>query len=126
MHAVAETWNSYDAEAVLARAVWKASEMFEISQKDLAQILGVSAATLSRWVRGEKGIAPSSKEGELALLFVRMFRSLDALLGGNTEQCRTWLYSHNTHLQDVPLEKIRSVTGLVHVVEYLDAMRGKV
>ena len=34
-----------------------------------------------RILRGEKTIAPTSKEGELALLLVRVYRSLDALVG---------------------------------------------
>ena len=43
-------------------------------------ILGVSPSTLSRL--DERPLDPARKEGELAVLFVRLFRSLDALLGG--------------------------------------------
>jgi hypothetical protein len=53
-----------------------------------------------------------------------MFRSLDALLG-DTESCRKWLHAENTHLGGVPAELVRSAEGLVHVIRYLDAMRGK-
>jgi hypothetical protein len=54
-----------------------------------------------------------------------MFRSLDALLGGEAEQARAWLRAANDHLSAVPLECIQSVAGLVRVDEYLDAVRGK-
>jgi len=96
----------------------------ELSQKDVARILGLSPATVSRLPR--RPLDPTSKEGELAVLFIRLYRSLDALLGGDLEKCRRWLHAPNTHLQGIPAEMIQSVTGLVHVIEYLDAMRGKV
>ena len=60
------------------------------------------------------------------MLFVRMFRSVDALVGGDVEAARQWLHAENVHLEGVPARLIQTVTGLVDVVEYLDAMRGKV
>ena len=62
---------------------------------------------------------------ELAALFLRLFRSLDALVGGDETRSRAWMHAHNHHLNGTPAELVRSVSGLVHVVEYLDAMRGK-
>ncbi|WP_373044501.1 antitoxin Xre/MbcA/ParS toxin-binding domain-containing protein [Vulgatibacter sp.] len=114
------------ASEVLTRAVLRAADLLGVSQKELAAIVGVSAATLSRIASGQKKLAPASKEGELGLLFVRVFRSLDALLGGEAARCRAWLRAYNDHLQGVPLELLQSVRGLVHVGEYLDGMRGKI
>ena len=68
----------------------------------------------------------AAKEGELALVFLRVYRSLDALVGGDDEKARRWLGAPNAHLHGVPLQLMRRVDGLVHVAEYLDAMRGKV
>ena len=39
---------------------------------------------------------------------------------------RQWLHAPNHHLGGIPAERIRTVTGLVDAIEYLDAMRGKV
>jgi len=72
-----------------------------------------------------RGLDPGSKEGELALLFLRLYRSLDALVGGDDERARQWLHADNHHLAGVPAERIASVEGLVDVVQYLDAMRGR-
>ena len=113
------------AAEVLTKAVLRAAQLLRISQKELAAIVGVSPATLSRIAGGRKRLSPSDKEGELALLFLRVFRSLDALLGGDEENCRRWLRGSHTALQGVPLELMQSIPGLVHVVEYLDGMRGK-
>ena len=74
----------------------------------------------------QRPLDPSAKEGELAILFIRMFRSLDALVGSDVDSARKWLHAENSHLAGVPARLIQTVTGLVDVVEYLDAMRGKV
>lgn len=111
--------------AVLTRAVLRAARNLGLRQKQLAAVLGVSEASLSRLDSG-RAIQPQSKEGELALLFIRAYRSLDSILGGNEQSCRAWFHAHNHHLGGTPAELVQTVTGLVHVVEYLDAMRGNV
>ncbi len=112
------------AAQLVSKALTRAAEVLGLSQKDVARVIGVSEATVSRVFGAKTGIDPSSKEGELALLLLRMFRSLDALLGGKDEDMRAWLRANNVHLAGTPKELIGQVTGLVHVVEYLDAMRG--
>lgn len=114
---------SQEAE-VLTRAATRAATALGLSRRALAAVIGVSAASASRLGRG-RSIDPSSKEGELALLLVRLFRSLDALVGGDGAAARAWLHAENEHLGGVPAARLTSVTGLVGVVEYLDAMRGK-
>lgn len=109
---------------VLTRAALRAAELLGLARKDLAVVLGVSPSTLSRL--DERPLDPARKEGELAVLFVRLFRSLDALLGGSTDKARQWMHAPNRHLGGVPAERIRTVTGLVDAIEYLDALRGKV
>jgi hypothetical protein len=114
------------AARVVTKALVRAATALEVQQKDLAAIVGVSDATVSRMFKSGRPIDPASKEGELALLFLRVYRSIDAILGGNQESCRRWLHAGNAHVGGVPLSRMRSVEGLVHVAEYLDAMRGKV
>lgn len=110
---------------MLSRALLRAAAALGLNGQTMAQVVGVSAASWSRLAAGQRRVEPRSKEGELALLFLRLFRSLDALVGGDTEKARAWLRSANTHLSAVPLECIQSVAGLVRVDEYLDAVRGK-
>jgi DNA-binding XRE family transcriptional regulator len=112
------------AGEVLTRSARRAAELLDLTQRDLARIIGVSPATVSRLPH--RPLDPAAKEGELAILFIRMFRSLDALVGGDVDSARKWLHAENRHLSGVPAQLIQSVTGLVDVVEYLDAMRGKV
>ena len=101
-----------------------AAERLGLRHRHLAAVIGTSEASVSRLGSG-RGLAPASKEGELALLFLRLYRSLDALVGGDDGKARAWLHAGNTHVGGVPAERIRTVEGLVDVVQYLDAMRGR-
>jgi len=109
---------------VLAKAVLSAAGRLGLRNRHLAAVLGSSEASVSRLQHG-RGVDPDSKEGELALLFLRLFRGLDALVGGDDDKARLWLHAENDHLAGVPAERIRTVEGLVDVVQYLDAMRGR-
>lgn len=109
---------------VLTKAVLSAAERLGLRNRQLAMVLGSSEASISRLASG-RGLDPDSKEGELALLFLRVYRSLDALVGGDDDKARAWLSAHNDHLRGAPAERLRTVEGLVDVVQYLDAMRGR-
>jgi hypothetical protein len=110
--------------AVLRKAVVRAAQSLGLSQAELAGILGASPASMSRTFSGARDLDPASAEGRLALLFVRVFRSLDALVGGSADQARLWLHAGNRHLGAPPRRLLESPHGLVHVAEYLDALRG--
>jgi hypothetical protein len=113
-----------DPAAILAKAVLSAASRLGLRHRQVAAVLGSSEASISRLQHG-RGLDPSSKEGELALLFLRLYRSLDALVGGDDRKAAEWLGAPNDHLGGAPVERIRTVEGLVDVVQYLDAMRGR-
>src|SRR5215813_15672549 len=114
-----------DPATVLSRALLRAAAVLGLNGQTMARVVGVSAASWSRLAAGQRTVDPATKEGELGLLFLRLYRSLDALVGGDAEKARAWLRARNLHLSAVPLECIQSVAGLVRVDEYLDAVRGK-
>ncbi len=111
-------------EAVLAKAVLSVARRLDLTNRGLAAVLGTSEASVSRLGR-DRGLRPGSAEGSLALLFVRLYRSLDTATGGDEGKARQWFTAPNRHLGGVPAEQVRSVEGLVSVVQYLDAVRGK-
>lgn len=113
-----------DPAEVLAKAVLSAAERLGLRSRQLAQVIGSSEASVSRLSR-QRGLDPESKEGELALLFLRVYRSLDALVGGDDARAREWIVAPNTHVGGVPMDRMTTVEGLVDVVQYLDAMRGR-
>ena len=109
--------------AVLTNAVLRAADKLDITQAALAAILGVSEATVSRMKKGDYVLSANSKAFELAVLFVRLFRSLDAMVGGDEAVARAWLANPNLALDAKPAEKIRTVPGLMDVITYLDARK---
>lgn len=113
-----------DPSNVLTKATLAAAARLGLRNKHLAEVIGVSEATVSRWQSG-RGLDANRKEGELALLFLRLYRSLDALIGGDDIKARSWMHAENDHVGGVPADRIRTVEGLVDVVQYLDAMRGR-
>ena len=113
-----------DAGPVLAKATLAAAERLGLRARHLADVIGSSEASVSRLQR-DRGLDPDSKEGELALLFIRVYRSLDALMGGDDAKSRAWLHAPNEDLGGVPAQRLRTVEGLIDVVQYLDAMRGR-
>ena len=112
-----------DPASVLTKAVLKSAELLELPSVVLARILGVSEASISRLFSGSRQINPENKEGELALLLVRVYRSLDALVGTDASQRKAWMQSHNRGLNGRPIELIQRAEGLAAVLSYLDAMR---
>jgi hypothetical protein len=105
---------------ILASALVNAGKELGLTQTELGAVVGRDRTALSR---GQ--LDPQSKPGELALLVIRLYRALFALVGGDTAAMRHWMHTGNSHTGGVPAEQIRSVQGLIRVVEYLDAIRGK-
>ena len=111
---------------VLTSATLRAAVLLGISQSRLALVIGVSPPTVSRMKSGAYLLAEERKEWTLAALFVRLYRSLDSVVAGRTEDARAWLHSANRAFDgQVPAALIADVQGLVHVVDYLDAARGQ-
>ncbi|MER9302437.1 MbcA/ParS/Xre antitoxin family protein [Mesorhizobium sp. M0293] len=112
--------------AVLTKATLRAADLLDITARMLASVIGVSEATVSRMRRDEFLLERGTKPFELAVLFVRLFRSLDAIVGGDAAVARAWLKNANTAFDAAPLEKILTITGLVDVIAYLDSRRALV
>jgi uncharacterized protein (DUF2384 family) len=109
--------------AVLTKAALRAAEQLGMTNKALATVIGVSEATVSRMRSGDYTLQRGQKSFELAILFVRFYRSLDAIVGGDEAVARAWLKNPNTALDTEPLTLIQTVPGLMNAIHYLDARR---
>jgi len=114
------------APAVLTKATLRAASRLGLSSKALAAVIGVSEATLSRMRSGDYTLQAGQKSFELATLFVRLYRSLDAIVGGDDAVAGQWLRNRNLALAAEPLSLIQTVHGLMNVIQYLDARRALV
>lgn len=109
--------------AVLTKAVLRAADLLGLKDVELARAIGVSAPTVSRYKCGAAQIDPARKPGELALLLVRLFRSLDPLIGADGEKRKAWMHTRNHALGGVPAELVLQAEGLVRTLAYLDGLR---
>ena len=112
--------------AVVTKATLRAAELLDVTARVLASVIGVSEATVSRMRKQEFLLERGTKPFELAVLFVRLFRSLDAIVGGDESIARAWLKNANTAFDGAPIEKIQTISGLVDVIAYLDSRRALV
>ncbi|MEJ6477132.1 MAG: helix-turn-helix domain-containing protein [Octadecabacter sp.] len=120
-----ETKSAYDASPsrgrVLAKAAVNAARELGLTQKELAEVIGVSEPTVSRMKDG--GYDLGGKPFELAACLVRLFRSLDAIAGGDPDTIKGWMENANSDLHGAPRALIAQAAGLIGVMNYLDAAR---
>jgi Protein of unknown function (DUF2384) len=112
--------------AVVGKSLMRAAAYLQISNRALARIIGLSESSITRVAQENFSLEPGSKPFELALLFVRLFRSLDAITGGDPVTARAWIRADNTALNGKPLDLMTHIPGLIDVIAYLDARRAVV
>ena len=126
MEPVADSYVAASDSSLVTKAVLRAADRLNVTNKVLARIIGVSEATVSRMKKGDYPLQAGTKPFELAVLFVRLYRSLDAVVGGDETVAGAWLSNPNVALNDTPLELTQSVSGLTDVIRYLDSRRAVV
>ena len=109
-----------DKKAILFKAYMNMGEKLKFNQSELGQIIGRDRPSMRR--SGE--IDPDSKVGESALLMLRCYRGAKALMQ-TEENVQHWFDTKNHAFGIAPREMVKSTEGLVTVVQYLDAYRGK-
>jgi hypothetical protein len=114
------------APAVVTKAAVRAADKLGLTSKILARIIGVSEPSVSRMRRGDYLLSEGDKPFELAVLFIHLYRSLDAIVGGDDAVANAWLKNPNTTLQAAPVDLFQNVHGRTDVIQYLDARRAVV
>ncbi len=107
----------------VSKATVRAAAALGLSNRALAGIVGLSEPSVSRLTRGDFVLDRHGKAFELAVMLIRLYRSLDAVTGGDPAVATAWLRSENTALHAIPLDLIQTVEGLVSTVMYLDTRR---
>jgi len=113
--------------AVLGEAVTRAADNWGLSDAQLGRIIGISRTSALR-LRGDGSfkLRRGYPEFELGQYFVRVFRSLDSIMGSDDAASISWLKSHNLDLDGRPVDMIQSIGGLVRVADYIDGFRARV
>ena len=115
-----------DDSRILTAAVAKVADLWGLSNAKLGAVLGLSPATASRLRSNQTKLDPVSKSFEAGKFLVRLFRSLNALMGSDDAAARCWLNAANLDLESRPTDLIDSFKGLIKVCDYVDAYRARV
>jgi hypothetical protein len=115
-----------DESKVVTKATLRAADRLGIRNNALAKIIGLSEPTISRMQKGTYLLPTESKAFELAVLFIRFYRALDGIIGGDDSVAADWLKNKNSFFDGIPLEVIQSIAGLINAIEYLDSRRAVV
>lgn len=115
-----------DDGVLLAEAVRRIADYWSFSNDGLGEILGLSSATISRLRNGAWHFQRGAKSFELAQYLMRLFRSLDSIMGSDDAAAKSWLAADNADLDGKPIELIRTIRGLTAVTDYIDDFRSKV
>lgn len=114
-----------DPARVLAKAVLNAADQLGLKQAGLGNVLGMHRTAISR-LKQNLSLEPGSKQGELALLLIRIARALFTLTGGDKDWIKHFMCSPNQMTGGVPVQQIETIQGLIQVLQFVDAIRGKV
>jgi hypothetical protein len=123
---IAPLSRAQDECRVLTEAVGRVATLWKLTNDQLGAILGLSPATASRLRSGAFVLEPASKPFELGQYLVRLFRSLDAMMGSDDISAMAWLRTANLDLGGRPIDLIRTIRGLSDVTDYVDDFRAQV
>lgn len=110
-----------DRNVLLAKAVLNTAEKFGLNSNQLARVLGVDYTTILQL----KSLDPDSKQGERALILIRIFRSLYELNGGDMSWMGRYMNSPNRLTGGIPFNQIQQEEGLIKVLESLERISPK-
>lgn len=116
--------NEEQLALVISRATVRSAGILGLSNAILSRVLGLSESQVSRISRDQATL--EGKAQELGLLFVRLFRGLEGILGNDDVAARAWLTTPNTALRAKPLDMIQTVQGLMEAVLYVDSRRAEI
>jgi len=114
-----------DPRKVLTKATFNVARQLGLNQTELGAVLGMDRSSVSR-LKTNAGLDPQTKEGELALLLIRLGRALSSLTDADPAWINHFMRSTNKVTNGIPAEQIKTITGLISVLRFVDAIRAKI
>lgn len=119
-----------DLDTKRGTALWEAltylKERWELSDNNIADLVGVSRSTVQNWMNSQR-VPYRARSNDIARLIhlIAVHRSLESMLE-TPEAQRSWLKVYRPDLGNVPYDLMASsYDGLLTVRQYLDYMRGR-
>jgi hypothetical protein len=110
---------------LVTNGVLSAAKDLGLTGATLAQITGLSTATVSRLNRGSWLLQENTKPYEISLVLIQIHHALKALMGDNLKRMKAWLHARNEELGQAPMALLGRLQGLFRVLSYLERLRPK-
>lgn len=109
---------------VVAKALTNVIDEFSLSPESASQILGIDLNMITK--QSIEQCLKDSDSLELALMLIKIYRSLYAIVGGSQSAMTHWLTTDNRDFHGhSPLEQMRCQNGLTEVARYLETMKNQ-
>ncbi|AZM37897.1 MULTISPECIES: DUF2384 domain-containing protein [Acinetobacter] len=116
--------NSVSTATVLAEAVLKTADLLGLSNTQLATVMGLDIMSMNQ-IEFSAVLEPASAQGEAGLLLIRLYQSLSALTGGDSEWIDYFMNAFNTATDGVPTQQIQIIKGLEKVLTVVEALNNR-
>ena len=116
--------NSASTATVLAEAVLKTANLLGLSQTQLAAVMGLDLASINI-PEFSAVLEPTSAHSEAGSLLIRLYQSLSALTGGDSEWIDYFMNAFNTATDGVPIQQIQTREGLEKVLMVVEALNNR-
>ena len=109
------TQSNIDYKVVLAKVLLNTADQLGLKQAQVASVIGVHRSSISR-LKAKPILDSATKQGELALLLIGIYRAVYALNGGDPEWIHHFMNSYNDTTREVPIKQIQNIYGWVMVL----------
>ena len=116
--------NPASTATVLVEAVLKTADLLGLSNTQLAAVMGLHLASMNQ-IEFSAVLEPTSAHGETGLLLIRLYQSLSALTGGDSELIDYFMNAFNTATDGVPIQQIQTRKGLEKVLTVVEALNNR-
>lgn len=116
--------NSASTATVLAEAVLKTADLLGLGNTQLATVMSLDLKSMNQ-IEFSAVLEPASPQGEYGLLLIRLYQSLSALTGGDSEWIDYFMNAFNTATDGVPIQQIQNRKGLEKVLTVVEALNNR-
>ncbi len=121
---MSEEIQKLDDPKILSIALNRSAKAMDINDSELSEILSVDSSTLEEILNC--GVEPNSDAGQLCKLLIKIHLYLASSCQNDLDYIQHFIHSENKYFEAKPIDKMKLKNGCIEIIDYLNAMKGKV
>lgn len=109
----------------MTTASWKAAQQLGLKPEQFVRILHLECVDMDL-SDSSLMLDPNSKQVEIALILIRIYRAVYSLNGGDIKWMHHFLNSPNLLTGGIPMEQLESMSGLLSVLNTVESLQHNV